>query len=253
MIILLSPAKTFDFTTNVPSKLKSKPLFERDAKKLVDIVLPLGTNGIARLMSISENLATLNFERLQNFRGTKKIKQAVFAFNGDVYEGLNVKTFSEKDLIFSQKHLRILSGLYGFLRPMDNIKPYRLEMGTRLLTERGENLYDWWGGRVAKELEKDLLGHSDKYIINLASIEYFKVVKRFLTCRVITPIFEEKKKDKFKTIGIYAKKARGLMASFILKNRINSTEDLKSFSEGGYLFNPEESSADYFKFQRNLE
>ncbi len=252
MLILISPAKTFDFNSLTKFNEETKPFFESDANKLVKNLIPLGEEGLKKIMNISENLANINMQRYLNFTKLKKneTKQAIFAFHGDVYESLNVKSFKAKDLKFSQIHLRILSGLYGYLRPFDLIKPYRLEMGTSLTTKYGSNLYDWWGDRIANQIEKDLRNHNDKFVINLASKEYFKVVEKHINVKVITPIFQEKKGKNFKTIGIYAKKARGSMTSYILKNKIKDIENIKCYSELGYKFNNQCSDDKNFIFQR---
>ena len=253
MLILISPAKTFDFNSSLNFKENTKPLFEADANKLVKYLIPLGENGIKEIMNISDNLASINMERFLNFHNLKnnKLKQAIFAFNGDVYESLNVKSFNSKELEFSQIHLRILSGLYGYLRPFDLIKPYRLEMGTSLETKFGSNLYDWWSDKIANQVETDLKNQNGKFIVNLASNEYFKVVEKHLKSKVITPIFQEKKGDNFKTIGIHAKKARGSMASYILKNKIKDFKQIKDFSELGYKFKSKHSDDKKFIFQRS--
>lgn len=252
--MLLSPAKNLDFTPATNAPAATKPRLLKDTAELSETTLKLRTSDLKKLMGISDKLAELNYQRFQSFkaggRGADK-KQAALAFNGDVYLGLDAKTMSTDDLTFAQDHLRILSGLYGALRPLDAIEPYRLEMGTRLKTPRGKTLYDFWGDRVSREITAGLKGHDDKSVVNLASNEYFSVVDlAALKAPVITPIFKEEKDGKLRQLQFYAKRARGLMARWAIQNRIIHTHDLKGFDEEGYALNTAESTEDRWVFTR---
>ena len=254
MIILLSPAKNLDFS-NAPGDLDAtKPVLASDTKELADVTRDLTRADLKRLMGISDKLADLNHERFQSFKTRGKpaeAKQAALAFNGDVYQGLEAGTLGADDLAFAQDHLRILSGLYGLLRPLDVIQPYRLEMGTKLKTGRGEDLYDFWGDKVAKEINKALKGHQHKVVLNLASNEYFKVVDRdTLKAEVITPRFEEEKDGETRMISFFAKKARGMMAKWAIENRVSDPADLKRFQTGGYKFRAGPSDDNSWTFVR---
>ena len=246
MIILLSPAKTLDYESpninighSVPSLLSKSKILIKDLKSKK-------TDEIANLMKISNKLALLNSDRYKSWKGLKNetvnSKQAIFVFKGDVYQGLDINSFEKKDLEYSQNHLRLLSGLYGLLKPLDVIEPYRLEMGTKLKTDKGKNLYEFWGQQISKEIARDLKSIKSNTIINLASNEYFDSVKDIKeTTNVISPVFKDFSKGKYKIISFYAKKARGLMAAWILKNKINENE-LNNFNSDGYYFSHEESS-----------
>lgn len=253
MIILLSPSKTLDF--DVPALPKhSVPDLLGHSKELIAELKKLSVNRISQLMDISEKLAVLNHERYQQFITPftgKNAKQAIAIFQGDVYDGLNAADFNAKDYEFAQDHLRILSGLYGILRPLDLIQPYRLEMGTHLKTKKGKDLYAFWGDKITS-LVKELQGsQKDSHIINLASQEYFKVVqpKVFLDS-VITPVFKEKKGDSYKIVMIYAKRARGTMARYIIKHRLVKAESIKDFKEDGYTFSESLSNEKEWVFVR---
>ena len=253
MIILLSPAKTLDFENPVPELSCTTPVFQKDANKLVKSIISLGRSGIKELMNLSDKLSELNNIRYKNFRnkpGKENTRPAIFAFNGDVYEGLNIKSFTKEQIHFAQKKIRILSGLYGVLKPLDLIQPHRLEMGTKLSNTRGNNLYDWWGKKLAFQLNEELQNHESQIIINLASQEYFKSVERNLMNNHISPIFQEYVSGEYRTVGIYAKKARGLMAAFIIKNKIQKIEDLKNFNFEGYKFASLDSSKKKLFFRR---
>jgi hypothetical protein len=193
-------------------------------------------------MSLSEKLSKLNFDRFQAFKtpfSLDNAKQALLAFKGDVYNGINASSLSVKDLDFAQKNVRMLSGLYGVLRPLDLIQPYRLEMGTKLSNAQGNNLYDYWGSGISEVLNED----EQKLIVNLASNEYFKAIdKKLLKAQILDIVFKEKKNDTYKVIGIYAKRARGLMINYIIRNRLTDAEVLKDFSDEGYLYNQDLSS-----------
>ena len=253
MLILLSPAKTFNFDLIEDHNTGTTSVFQRDTKALIRILQRLSGSDYQKLMKISPKLAALNKDRHLSFTNTSKINsmQAIFAFYGDVYTALKVEDLTKKDLLFAQDNLRILSGLYGILRPFDLIKPHRLEMGTALKNARGDNLYQWWGSKIADKLNKEIKSHRSKVYINLASEEYFKSIKGQLLERVITPVFQERKGNKFKVIGINAKRARGLMTRFIIKNRILEVDELKLFASVGYKFNEKISSQDTLIFQKN--
>jgi len=202
-------------------------------------------------MSLSEKLSKLNFDRFQAFKtpfSLDNAKQALLAFKGDVYNGINASSLSAKDLDFAQKNVRMLSGLYGVLRPLDLIQPYRLEMGTKLGNAQGKNLYDYWGSGISEVLNED----EEKLIVNLASNEYFKAIdKNILKAQILDIVFKEKKNDTYKVIGIYAKRARGLMINYIIRNRLTDAEDLKDFSDEGYLYNQELSSDSTWVYVRD--
>jgi len=255
MIILLSPAKTLDYDSpninighSVPSLLSKSKILIKDLKSKK-------TDEIANLMKISNKLALLNSDRYKSWKGLKNetvnSKQAIFVFKGDVYQGLDINSFEKKDLEYSQNHLRLLSGLYGLLKPLDVIEPYRLEMGTKLETDKGKNLYEFWGQEISNEIAKDLKSIKSNTIINLASNEYFDSVNNIKeTTNVISPVFKDFSKGKYKIISFYAKKARGLMAAWILKNKIKE-DKLNNFNSDGYYFSPEESSENSPVFLRD--
>jgi len=236
MITLISPAKTLDLSSTDVS-IQTQPAFVSQTMELVAIMKQKSTDDIMRLMGVSEKLAQLNEERYKNFKksfGPENAKQALLAFKGDVYTKIDVDNYSPEDFEFAQTHLRILSGLYGLLKPMDLIQPYRLEMGIRLESKKGKNLYEFWGQRIAKAINEVAKGSP---IINLASQEYFKAVDTsVLYSEVISPVFKEYRNGKYQIIGLFAKQARGMMTDFIIKNRINDPESLKVFNEDGYEF-----------------
>ena len=248
MLIVLSPAKSLDYKT--PSKVKTTtlPEFVAESAKLIAELKKLSPQELANLMGLSDQLAALNVGRYRDW--SKKFteensKPAIYAFNGDVYEGFDVQTLSAKALDFAQNHLRILSGLYGALRPLDLMQPYRLEMGTAFKNVRGKDLYAFWGERVTDSLKKLLDQQKKPVLINLASEEYFKVLQaKNLDCPVISPIFQDGKDGKYKIISFYAKRARGLMARYVVENRITDPEDLKGFNLEGYKYIASESKPD---------
>jgi cytoplasmic iron level regulating protein YaaA (DUF328/UPF0246 family) len=253
VIILLSPAKTLDFESSFPELNFTTPVFQKDAVELVKTITSMGKSGLQTLMKLSDKLSELNDQRFAQFREKPKdihVRPAIFAFNGDVYEGLNIKSFSKEEIYYAQENLRVLSGLYGLLKPLDVIQPYRLEMGTKLNNSRGNNLYKWWGQKLSNQLNKELKKHPSQSIINLASEEYFKSVKKDLKVNHVSPIFQDYVSGEYKTVGIYAKKARGLMAAFILKNKIDKLYFLKDFNCEGYKFEFEESSEKKLFFRR---
>lgn len=250
MLILISPAKTLDYSTPT-IKEYSHPDFNSDIKSLVSVMKKKSAGEIADLMHISENLAVLNETRYKNFQNefsTDNSKQALLAFKGDVYTKIDVESYSKADFEFAQKHLRIISGLYGLLKPLDLIQPYRLEMGTRLETKQGKNLYEYWGTKIAKGINEVSSGAP---IINLASQEYFKAVDlKILKSPVITIHFKQYKNGNYQTIGFFAKQARGLMTDFAIKNKITEPEALKVFNEEGYEFSEILSDSENWIFNR---
>ncbi|WP_375203569.1 peroxide stress protein YaaA [Hyphococcus sp.] len=254
MLILLSPAKNLNFDAAPGAPRATKPVFLKDAAELSETTRKLTRGKIKSLMGISEKLADLNYERFQAFdpKGkSESAKQAALAFNGDVYLGLDAASLSNDDLSFAQDHVRILSGLYGLLRPLDAIQPYRLEMGSRLKTPRGANLYDFWGDKISREIDKAVKAHKDPTVVNLASNEYFGAVDRkALKAPVVTPVFKDVKDGEAKIISFFAKRARGMMARWAAENRIERAEDLKDFAVEGYAFRPGDSKDDLWVFSR---
>lgn len=256
MITLLSPAKTLDFETPPTCELVTQPDLLEQAEILIQQLREFSPQDISELMKLSDKLGVLNFDRFQQWSQpfTKdNAKQAALAFQGDVYQGLEADTFDNSDWAFAQNHLRILSGLYGILKPLDLIQPYRLEMGTKLENVRGKNLYDYWGRRLSDHLNHALKMNDQTHIINLASNEYFKAVdKKVLDAPVVTPIFKDWKNGQYKIISFYAKKARGTMAAWIMKERVDQPEGLKDFRASGYEFSSELSHASQLVFIRKI-
>jgi len=254
MIIVISPAKTVDFETAPQTSKFTHPDFLSESSKLVREMRHYSHNDIKKLMTVSDKIADLNVERFKKFKTpftTKNAKQAGLAFKGDVYTGLNIEDFSARDLDFAQKHLRILSGLYGLLRPLDLMQAYRLEMGLKLPIKNNKNLYEFWDSQITEKINSEFKKQKENTLINLASNEYFKVIqKKNLEGTIITPAFKEARDGGFKIIGIYAKKARGLMSRYIIKNRLKNPEELKKFSLDGYKFNHKLSSKNDWVFTR---
>lgn len=242
MLILISPAKTLDLNSTDIS-LTTEPEFKKETSELITLMKKKSTGDLMRLMDISENLASLNAKRYKEFKkqfDSENSKQALLAFKGDVYTKMDVDNYSKEEFQFAQKHLRILSGLYGLLRPMDLIQPYRLEMGVKLENKNGKNLYEFWGTRIAKAINK---AAGKAPLINLASQEYFKAVDSdAVKTKIISPIFQEYKNGKYQIIGIYAKQARGLMTDYIIKNKITDPEQLKLFNAAGYEWAGDENN-----------
>ncbi|MCB9290825.1 MAG: peroxide stress protein YaaA [Lewinellaceae bacterium] len=253
MIFLLSPSKTLDYSETECEGFSQPRMLEK-SKFLVDILKEKSDEELKKLMKISDELAVINAERYQDFElpfSPDNAKQALLAFKGDVYLGLKAETFCPSDLRFAQSHLRILSGLYGILRPLDLMQPYRLEMGTRLRAGKSKGLYDFWGEEITHLINQDLEAAGGKYVINLASREYFSAVKpALLKGRLVHIHFREERDGAYKVIAIYAKKARGAMANFAVKNRIGAPEGLKEFDWEGYSFNEALSSEYEFTFTR---
>ena len=253
MLLLISPAKTLDFSPS-PIKEYTDASFTEDSKKLVKALKKKSAEDLKQLMGVSDKIAELNVARFQSFKtpfSLDNAKQAVLAFRGDVYTGLDADSFDEKDLDFAQEYLRILSGLYGILKPLDLMQPYRLEMGTKLQNERGKNLYEFWHEKITRRLNEDLESTDSQYIINLASKEYFKSVKpKLLNGQLIDVNFKEDKNGTFKIVAFFAKKARGMMCHYIIKNKITKPEYLKGFDYDGYVFNEDLSSEKELIFTR---
>lgn len=249
MLAVISPSKTQDFNPSDVSEYTKTRQIEQ-SQILIDILKNKSQAEIGELMSISEKLAVLNFERFQTFKTPLTLdnaKQALFAFKGDVYSGIDAPSLDVQDLAFAQKTLRMLSGLYGVIRPLDLIAPYRLEMGTRLENPQGKNLYQFWGSQISKVLNDD----ESNVIINLASNEYFKGIdKKSLNAKIINIAFKERKGEQYKIIGIYAKRARGLMVNYMIKNRLTKPESLKAFDVEGYRFQATMSDDTLWVFTR---
>ena len=246
MLIVLSPAKTLDYSVD-PKSNHTAPQFLSQSSNLIKNLKDKEPKDIASLMGLSDKLATLNFDRYQSWKASKTVsndsKPSMMVFKGDVYQGLDAESLNNKQIKFAQKHLRILSGLYGILRPMDVIKPYRLEMGTKLETSKGKNLYDFWGNSIQKNVLKDLESQKSDLLINLASKEYFNVLGKMPEyINVVSPVFKDYKNGKHKIISFYAKKARGLMARWIIENNIKDFEKLSKFNIDGYYFSKAEST-----------
>ena len=249
MKTLISPSKTLNFDDyNTPGFNTDCRLLD-DTTELHKILTSYSINGIKDLMSVSDKIAELNYNRFKSWENpslSSKSKQAVYAFKGDVYSGLNAETITKDKFDFMQNNLRILSGFYGLLRPFDKILPYRLEMGTKLQNSRGKNLYEFWGNKITDLLNKDFESEKD-IVINLASEEYYKSINnKNLNNKVITPVFKEYKNGSYKTIAIYAKKARGLMSRYIIDNEINNSDGLKTFTNEGYSY--DESLSDNLNY-----
>lgn len=254
MLIVLSPAKTLDFDTPLPPHPATKAVLLPQSVELNQLLRQLSPPQLQNLMHISADLAQLNADRNAAWKlpfTKRNARQALFAFRGDVYVGLDADSFSADDLAFAQQHLRILSGLYGVLRPLDLMQPYRLEMGTALRNPAGKTLYDFWGDTVTLELNKALKAAKSNTLVNLASQEYFGVVKpKLLKASVVTPNFLDYKNGQYKIISFFAKKARGTMAAWLLRNRINDPARFSDFAEDGYRFSEEDSTANELVFTR---
>ena len=257
MIAVISPAKTLDFETPTPVDETTKPKFLSDANALARRLKDLSAEQLCELMGVSAKLGELNYMRYRDWESAPKparsarSRQAVFAFKGDVYAGLDVASLSRDDLDFAQDHLRMLSGLYGVLRPFDLMQAYRLEMGTSFKTDKGDNLYQYWGGRITKSLNEDLGRDGEPVLVNLASQEYFGAVRpKDIKARVITPVFKERRNGALKIISFNAKKARGMMSRHLIQERLDDPEGLKSFDAAGYRYHPDGSSGDEWLFVR---
>ncbi len=256
MLILLSPAKTLDYASPMPAVEATQPHFVSESASLIATLKKKNTLQIAELMNLSESLAKLNLDRYKAWSpvfNETNARPAVLAFNGDVYEGLDAKSLTVKDLKWAQQHLAILSGLYGVLRPLDLMQPYRLEMGTALQHGKTKNLYQYWGSQIAQHLNAQMETDQNPVILNLASQEYFKAVdRRALKARVIECVFQDHKNGQYKVISFFAKRARGLMARFAIEHQIKQPEALKQFNTEAYAFEASESSDDTWVFRRHL-
>ena len=250
MLVVLSPAKKLDMTP-AGDVTATRPVFRDEAESLAEVARGLGTADLQKLMKISDSLAQLNAERFAAF-GDMEEKPAALAFSGDTYQGLEAGSLDPEEMAWAQDHLRILSGLYGVLRPLDAIEPYRLEMGSRLATDRGRTLYDFWGDEIAKALNAQAAEAGSDTLVNCASQEYFGAVDRdALGLRVVTPVFMEDRGGTPKVISFYAKKARGAMARFIIQNRLCDPAGLPDFDMGGYRHAPDLSEPDRPVFLRD--
>ena len=257
MLILLSPAKSLDYDTAPTTDRHTLPQFAAESAELIEVLRPYTPAQLSSLMDLSDALATLNVARYAAWSprfSARNSKQAVLAFNGDVYEGLDAASLKQKDLDWAQEHVGILSGLYGILRPLDWMQPYRLEMGTKLANPRGKDLYAWWGDRLAEHLNQQLVEQGSDVVVNLASQEYFKSVKRkALKARVVECVFEDWKSGQWKVISFHAKRARGLMARHAILKRAKSPKELLGFDAEGYAHDAEASTADRLVFRRRIE
>ena len=246
MISLIAPAKTLDYESNLEIDDFSVSEHLKDSKVLIKELQNKSPDDLSSLMGLSEKLSVLNFERNMNWKSPTKpsivSRQAIYAFKGDVYMGLEANSLTKREINYAQKHLGILSGLYGLLKPLDLIYPYRLEMGTKMQTKKGKNLYEFWGSKITDHLNTLLESHKNKGVINLASVEYFSSVNPDeLIGPCISPVFKDYKNGKYKIISFYAKKARGMMARYIIQNKIDSLEALKTFDAGGYKYSKKDS------------
>ena len=249
MLVVVSPAKKLNMNL-VQGLNVTEPYFKENVDELLNVVRNLSVKELENLMNISTNLAELNKERFKEF-GNQQKKAAAFAFAGDTYKGLSIEKLERDDLDFAQKHMRILSGLYGLLRPLDEIEPYRLEMGSKLKGKHGSSLYEYWGNKISENLNQQAKKIGSKILVNCASNEYFNAVNiNILSLKVITPIFMESKNGDAKIVSFYAKNARGSMARFIIQNRVNNEEDLKKFDLDGYNYNADKSSEGKLVFIR---
>ena len=255
MLIVISPAKKLDYSSPVTAKNHSQPALLDHSAELLQGLKKLSPQDVCALMGLSDNLGALNYERFQAWDRPfteDNAKPAILAFKGDVYKGLDAESMTEKQLEWAQGHLRILSGLYGLLRPMDLMQPYRLEMGTKFANQRGKDLYQFWGNIITDEINSLLSNAKSPVLLNLASNEYFKSVQqKNIAGRIVTPVFMDKKGDKYKIISFYAKKARGLMSAFIIKNKITAVDGIKKFNVDGYSFNSAMTDGDSWVFTRN--
>lgn len=255
MLALISPAKTLDYETALPTDIYTQPRLLEQSQQLIDVCRKLSATEIASLMTVSEKIANLNVERFRDWNAEfdfSNARQALFAFKGDVYTGLDAYHLKDHDIDFAQQHLRMLSGLYGLLRPLDLMMPYRLEMGTKLKNSRGNNLYEFWGSIITDQINQDLAEIDAKLLVNLASDEYYKSVnEKKIQAEIIKPVFLDQKNGKYKVISFYAKKARGLMARYLIENKLSQVEQLKAFDSEGYYFDAESSSNKELVFKRD--
>lgn len=255
MLMVISPAKTLDYTSPVSLQEYTEPQYSKQSAQLIKELKKLSVQELASLMGISDKLAALNVARFAEWSPkftTDNARQAILAFKGDVYTGLATEDFSAKDYQFAQQHLRILSGLYGVLRPLDLMQPYRLEMGTKLVNSKGKDLYEFWGEQITQWLNQAIVEQGDGILLNLASNEYFKSVKtKQLDAKIIDVDFKDLKNGQYKIISFYAKKARGMMARYVIKNQLREVEQLKDFDSEGYYYSAEHSTTSKLVFLRD--
>lgn len=254
MLIVISPAKKLDYKTKSNTNLYTLPKLTHLSQELIEELRTRSIEDLTKLMNISYGLAEINLKRFKQWTlpfNTKNAKQAILAFNGDVYDNINAKKFSETQFQEAQNSIRIISGLYGLLKPLDLIQPYRLSMGTKLNTKKGKNLYEFWQDTITNELNKSLTETNNNTIINLASHEYFKAIKtQKLNAKIIEIAFKETKNGIYRVVSFYAKKARGLMTKFIVTNKIKKIDDLKNFTDENYCFDPKQSTETKLVFVR---
>lgn len=254
MLLVVSPAKTLDFETKPKTSLHSEPAFLDDSQELIEQLKKFKAQDVTDLMGVSQKIAELNVERFNSWSlpfTEENAKQAILAFKGDVYTGLDAESMKLNDFKFAQKHLRILSGLYGLLRPMDLMQPYRLEMGKKLANKRGKNLYEFWGEKITDAINAQLKTLKSDVLVNLASNEYFKSIKpKLLNAEIITPAFKDYKNGDYKMISFFAKKARGALSRYVIDNRITDPEEMKNFDVDGYKFNSKFSKDNSWVFTR---
>jgi len=255
MLMVISPAKTLDYTSPLATQDFTQPRFLEQSSQLIEVLRELSPNELAELMKLSDKLAGLNIARFTEWQPDftlENARQAILAFKGDVYTGLDAETFSADDFNYAQQHLRILSGLYGVLRPLDLMQPYRLEMGTKLENDAGTNLYEFWGTGITESLNQCLAEKKAKVLLNLASNEYFKAVKpKLLNATLVNVDFKDLKNGQYKIISFYAKKARGMMARYVIQHRVDSVDALKIFNEQGYYYSAEQSKPNHLVFLRD--
>ena len=256
MLMVLSPAKSLDYASPAVAVRSTKPRWMPESAKLVQRLRAMGPEALASMMDISESLALLNNERFRNWSEKPRaadVRPAIFAFDGDVYEGLKARDMDEEQIRWAQDHVRILSGLYGVLRPLDQLQAYRLEMGTRLANEHGKDLYAFWGHRLTESLDEDLKKHRNKLVVNLASEEYFSAIQReHLKAKLLTLVFQESKGGPFKVVSFSAKRARGAICRWAINHRIDEAEAFKRFDEDGYRYCEEASEPWRWVFRRTL-
>jgi cytoplasmic iron level regulating protein YaaA (DUF328/UPF0246 family) len=254
MFILISPSKTLDFSGTAKTDFHTLPDFMAESETLVEELKKKSLKSLASLMNINPKLAQLNYERYQEWYvpfSSSNAQEALLTFTGEVYNGLKAESLSRDDLLFAQEKLRILSGLYGFLKPLDLIQPYRLEMGTRWKTRKWKNLYQFWGDKLTLALNNQMQDQKDNVLVNLASNEYFEAINiDKLSCRIITPVFKDYHNGTYKFMTVYGKKARGMMARFIIQKQLDDPETMKLFDDEGYYFNDHLSDGDHWVFTR---
>lgn len=255
MLALISPAKTLDYSTALPTDEYTQPRFLEQSAELIEVCRALSSTQVASLMKVSEKIAQLNVERFRDWQPNfdfSNARQAIYAFKGDVYTGLDAYSLNDKQIQFAQQHLRMLSGLYGVLRPLDLMMPYRLEMGTKLNNHMGKNLYSFWGDQITQLINEDLEKAGSQILLNLASDEYYKAVnEKNIQAKIVKPVFLDQKNGEYKTISFYAKKARGLMSRFMIEHEVSNIEQLHAFNTDGYYFDDVNSNDNEIVFKRD--